>query len=295
MARSRNIKPSIMDNDELGELPPLTRLLFIYLWMLADREGRLEDRPKRIAAQALPFDRDADVGAMLDELHASGFICRYSAAGVACIQIVAFAKHQTPHVREAASSLPAPGHDTATSVTEHNLGSAEAQPRQCLGSVEASPRSPDSLIPDSLIPDSSIPNGIEAGEPASDPPPAAESPRSGKRVPELTVPELVADGLSESLAAEFLAHRRGRRAKLTPTAWAGICAEAGKAGLTASDAAAKCIARGWTGFEAAWVAQDRPHGREPPPNRQTALEARNREIAQRWASQHTEGAIDAAA
>ena len=50
MARSRNIKPSIMANEELAELEPLSRLLFIYLWMLADKAGRLEDRPKRIAA-----------------------------------------------------------------------------------------------------------------------------------------------------------------------------------------------------------------------------------------------------
>lgn len=106
MARARNIKPSIMDNEELAELEPVARLLFIYLWMLADREGRLEDRPKRIAAQALPYDRQVDVGAMLDELHKAGFILRYEAAGVACIQITAFAKHQSPHIREAESVLP---------------------------------------------------------------------------------------------------------------------------------------------------------------------------------------------
>jgi hypothetical protein len=42
MARIRMIKPGVMENEELAELSPLTRLLFIYLWMLADREGRLE-------------------------------------------------------------------------------------------------------------------------------------------------------------------------------------------------------------------------------------------------------------
>jgi hypothetical protein len=143
MARSRNIKPSIMDNEELAELEPLTRLLFIYLWMLADREGRLEDRPTRIAKQALGYDRAADVGAMLDELQRAGFIARYTTGGKACIQILEFAKHQTPHVREAASELPAQG--TTKAVPEHNLGS-----------VDTSPRSPDSgfLIPDSLIEES---------------------------------------------------------------------------------------------------------------------------------------------
>jgi hypothetical protein len=143
MARSRNIKPSIMDNEELAELEPLTRLLFIYLWMLADREGRLEDRPKRIAQQALGYDRAADVGAMLDDLQRAGFIARYVAEGKACIQILQFAKHQSPHVREAASELPAQG--TTKAVPEHNLGR-----------VDAPPRSPDSgfRIPDSLIEES---------------------------------------------------------------------------------------------------------------------------------------------
>lgn len=128
MARARNIKPSIMDNDLLAELEPLTRLLFIYLWMLADREGRIEDRPNRIAAKALPYDRAADVNAMLDDLHKAGFLSRYVANGQACIQILAFTKHQTPHVREAASELPSPEQATTEVVTKHNLGSAQASP-----------------------------------------------------------------------------------------------------------------------------------------------------------------------
>ncbi|MGC8054817.1 hypothetical protein ACP3WB_23960, partial [Salmonella enterica] len=90
MARARNIKPAIMVNEDLASLPPLTRLLFIYLWMLADREGRLEDRPNRIAVQALPYDRSADVEAMLDTLCNEGFIQRYEAAGVKVIHIVSF-------------------------------------------------------------------------------------------------------------------------------------------------------------------------------------------------------------
>lgn len=165
MARSRNIKPSIMDNEELADLNPLTRLLFIYLWMLADREGRLEDRPKRIGAQALPYDRAADVDAMLDELHAAGFIVRYECEGQELIQIVAFAKHQTPHAREAASALPRPEQGITKAVPSHSQGDDTSQvvdseqktPRQLQGIAKAVPRhGQDRLIPDSLIPDSLI-------------------------------------------------------------------------------------------------------------------------------------------
>lgn len=142
MARARNIKPGIMANERLAELPFEVRLLFIYCWMLADREGRLEDRPKRIAALALPYDRDVDVDNLLNQLAGAGFITRYMVGELAVIQISNFAKHQAPHVRESASELPSLEQGTAKVVTKHNLGSAEA-----------SPRSPDSLIPDSLIGD----------------------------------------------------------------------------------------------------------------------------------------------
>jgi hypothetical protein len=140
MARSRNIKPSIMENEDLADLDPIARLLFIYLWMLADREGRLEDRPKRIAGRALPYDRDADVDDLLNQLAGAGFITRYSVGDRALIQINNFTKHQSPHVRETASELPCMEQGTTKAVTKHNLGNAEALPR-----------SPDSLF---LIPDS---------------------------------------------------------------------------------------------------------------------------------------------
>jgi len=143
MARSRNIKPSIMENEDLADLAPIARLLFIYLWMLADREGRLEDRPKRIAGRALPYDREEDVDDLLNQLADAGFITRYTVGEQAIIQIDNFTKHQSPHVREAASELPG-----------INQGNAKARAKHSLGNAEPSPRSPDSLllIPDYLLP-----------------------------------------------------------------------------------------------------------------------------------------------
>ena len=46
MARARNIKPGFFRNADLVEMPIEARLLFIGLWTLADRSGRLEDRPR---------------------------------------------------------------------------------------------------------------------------------------------------------------------------------------------------------------------------------------------------------
>lgn len=107
MARSRNLKPGYFTNDELAEIGPLGQLLFAGLWTLADREGRLLDRPRKIKAEILPY-YEADCDALLDALAVRHFILRYQVAGSAYIQIVNWHKHQSPHVKEAASELPAP-------------------------------------------------------------------------------------------------------------------------------------------------------------------------------------------
>lgn len=108
MARARNIKPGFFTNGDLLECQPLARLLFAGLWTEADRRGILEDRPKTIKVKLLPGD-DCDVGVLLDELEARGFIRRYELAGIRCIAVSNFDKHQNPHIKEQASTLPAPG------------------------------------------------------------------------------------------------------------------------------------------------------------------------------------------
>ena len=114
MARARNIKPGFFRNAELVELPVETRLLFIGLWGLADREGRLFDRPKQIKMEVYPAD-SFDVDAMLTQLHNHCFIIRYEVNGIKYIQIINFAKHQNPHRDEKASTIPAPcEHDAST-------------------------------------------------------------------------------------------------------------------------------------------------------------------------------------
>ena len=107
MARVRNIAPGFFTNEELVELPFEDRLLFAGLWTLADREGRLEDRPKRIRMAIFPCDNvDVDLG--LQRLQKAGLVLRYTVQGVAYLAIPAFHKHQKPHPREAASVIPGP-------------------------------------------------------------------------------------------------------------------------------------------------------------------------------------------
>jgi len=105
VGKTRNIKPAFFLNEDLGELPALARLLFIGLWTIADREGLLEDRPKQIKLQVLPYD-ECDVVQLLQFLTSKQFIEQYSVDGVAVIKIVNFRKHQSIHPHEAKSSLP---------------------------------------------------------------------------------------------------------------------------------------------------------------------------------------------
>lgn len=103
--RARNVKPSFFQNEQLAELPFEARLLFVGLWCLADREGRLEDRPKRIKMHIFPADM-LDVEPLLVGLAEQKLIDRYEVNGVRCISIPNFVKHQRPHANEVASVLP---------------------------------------------------------------------------------------------------------------------------------------------------------------------------------------------
>jgi hypothetical protein len=112
--RARNIKPGIFKNEILGAQDPILTLLFEGLWCLADREGRLEDRPLRIKAEVFPY-RDLDVNGDLTVLSRLGFILRYeaprssgSSEKIKVIQVLNFHKHQHPHNTEKKSDLPAP-------------------------------------------------------------------------------------------------------------------------------------------------------------------------------------------
>lgn len=165
MARARNIKPGFYKNEDLAECSIWARFIFPGLWMLADREGRLEDRPKRIKAELLPMDSQ-EVEPLLAELEGRGFIVRYEVAGQPLIWIPAFQRHQNPHHREQASELPpyqSPGLGT----------DGMAQKPEASASMDAKPEAlppsqggqavlnPSSLIPSSLIPES-MPSGAEA-------------------------------------------------------------------------------------------------------------------------------------
>ena len=227
MSRARNIKPGFFANEDLVELPFETRLLFIGLWTLADREGRLEDRPKRIKMAIFPAD-SVDVDASLNALQASGFIRRYEAEGIPCIQILTFTKHQNPHCNEAPSKLPAP--------CEHSTSTVQAPEQH--GDTPA-----DSLIlciSDPLNPE----NSHSVGE---KPTPARKRARAAAAPPSVELPP----GLLPETWKAFRDHRQRLRAPLTAraeklllTKLAGLCAD----GSDPNALVDRSIEHGWRGL-----------------------------------------------
>lgn len=105
--RDRRISPGFFSNDDLLASPPLARLLFAGLWCMGDREGRLEDHPRKIKERILPVD-DCDVTELLNLLEKKEFISRYIVEEKKYIQIIMFHKHQSPHHMELATNIPPP-------------------------------------------------------------------------------------------------------------------------------------------------------------------------------------------
>lgn len=136
MARQRILKPTFFTNESLGDCSPLARLLFAGLWCWADREGYVEDRPKRLRAEILPYDQ-ADGEELVAELVAAGMIERVEVNGVHVLRIITFSKHQDPHPRETPSRF-------AQGAPKASLRLAKVPPRSPSPSSPSQPSSPSS-------------------------------------------------------------------------------------------------------------------------------------------------------
>jgi len=157
MARSRNIKPGFFTNDELAELEPLARILFIGIWTIADYKGDLLKRSKKIKAQILPYD-NCDVEKLMINLFKSRFITIYNVNGESYAHINKFAEHQNPHPNEKkkGSNIPEYSPELAQVIDSKEVAINHDKSRLNQDYSITDPA--DSLIlnPSTLIPDSPI-------------------------------------------------------------------------------------------------------------------------------------------
>ncbi|NBW16290.1 MAG: hypothetical protein EBR82_50750 [Caulobacteraceae bacterium] len=176
MARTRSIKPSFFSNDILAECEPMARLLFAGLWTIADRDGRMEYRPKRIKGALFPYD-NCDIERLVEQLAARGFVQVYRAGAVNVLAIPTFGEHQRCHPDERSEGYPPPDAAEQTGVfPEENA--KPGNPTHEPGNFPAD--APDfpatcALYPSSCLPSSSNPS---ASCPPSEPPRRRRSPEA---------------------------------------------------------------------------------------------------------------------
>lgn len=264
MARARNIKPAFFTNDELGELPPLARILFIGMWTIADFKGCFEYKPKRLKVQLLPYD-DCDIEQLANILDKSGFISIYTVQGQRYIKVVNFHKHQNPHKNEKEGGSQIPDitqADEKNPLKSDNLENIEINHEQ-----DGTDRADSlNLIPDSLnlIPENSTPDKVESS--------ASPQPKFSFKT------ELKKHGVSEESATEFMQVRKAKKATNTKNAFESLLSESQKANLTLAQSIDYCLKRQspWGAFKASWFQKEQQP--QQVPNFQTT--------AQKTASEH---------
>ena len=259
MARARNIKPQFFTNDELSELPPLARLLFIGLWTIADFKGCFEYKPKRLKVQLLPYD-DCDIEQLVSALDKSRFISIYSVQGQTFGKVLNFNKHQNPHKNEKEKGSDIPDiyqNDAENVMFSDNLEAIEINHDQ----NGSDPADSLNLIPDSCSPITDTPVSV--------------SPKF------VFKSELKKLGVSEEQASEFMQVRKAKKAVNTKNAFEMLIAESQKANLSLDQAIDYCLKRQnpWGAFKAAWYVNEQIENQNP--NQHTFQTA-----AQKTASEH---------
>ena len=70
----------------------------------------------------------------------------------------------------------------------------------------------------------------------------------------LTVSDLVAEGVEQQHAEDWLTVRKAKRAPLTRAAWDDVKTEAAKAAISPAEAVRIAASSSWQGFKASWLA-----------------------------------------
>lgn len=91
-------------------------------------------------------------------------------------------------------------------------------------------------------------------EPSVNEPPPNHKPLTNNHKPVTNI-NTTPEGVSQSVWQDFVSHRKANKASITQTAITRIANEAEKAGWTLEQALSECVARGWKGFKADWVAE----------------------------------------
>lgn len=212
MARIRTIKPEFFTSEDIVELDPIARLLYIALWCEADKEGRFAWKPKTFKIRYLPAD-DCEIDALCDALVMRGLVVLY---GDNLAYIPKFKDHQHINPREKDSTFPDPSLEKQSEITTR-------EPRVSDASVTVNTRA-----------------GRKEGREGKDIHASDKSDTFTASLPK----DLLSDFLKVRKAK--------KAGPLTETAFNGIVSEAGKAGITVDEAVRICCVKSWVSFNSTW-------------------------------------------
>jgi hypothetical protein len=96
MARIRTVKPEFWTSEQVMELSPLTRLVFIGLWNFCDDAGVHTANAKRLKAEVFPSDEISidEVGNLVAELIEQELVGEFEADGQRYWFVTGWSKHQ---------------------------------------------------------------------------------------------------------------------------------------------------------------------------------------------------------
>lgn len=150
MARIRTIKPEFFTSEDIVSLTPLARLFYVSLWCEADREGRLEWKPKTFKLRYLPGD-DCSVDALGQELIDIGLVRLYEVDGKVYAEIPSFTKHQIINNRESESQIPARVHHASNTRKPRVLAEGKGREGKEGDSAEPPSDSPPPSAPPAVV------------------------------------------------------------------------------------------------------------------------------------------------
>lgn len=216
MARIRTIKPEFWQDEHISSLSPEAALLAIGLLNQADDEGYFNANPRLIQSCVFPLrELSRTVPVLLQDLVGIGYVQLFSGSdGKRYGQVANFVKHQV-------INKPKPSKIKDLDLVPDEYG-----------------------IDTVAVPVGKERNGIgkEQGK---------DKGATASQFDFLSA--LLAEGVSEQTALDYMAVRKKKKGVNTETAFKGLKAEVIKAGYTMEQALVICCRQGWGGFNADWV------------------------------------------
>lgn len=148
--RKREISPSFWKDERVWKLSNDAKLFYVGLMQVADRDGRMIDKPFEIGVEAWPW-APGDAPKLLDEIVSVGLLGRYQVQDqrLLAFPLKAWRAHQRPHPKERASLLPRNPLETdvAEGAPQPGKGAPKGAPRSSPAGKRSSPAARDLLGP----------------------------------------------------------------------------------------------------------------------------------------------------